>query len=204
METGDVSVFKEETMELREIICNLLELNLSTKVKVVEGCLNIADLFDVPKQAKADKLDMSIRDYKALLDRKDNLSELTKENNAAKEQLEQEICKMMVDEEKPSTVVDGFTYSLQQSTQYSKRSQEYLSEQNIDFFDVLREQGLGDLIVERVDPRTLNSSCKALVEEQGELPEELAECLSIYEKLTLSKRKANTKALERAKANREE
>lgn len=192
-------------MELREVINDLLTLNLSTEVKVVEGFLNIADLFDVPKQAKADDLDMRVRDYKTVLDRKDNLAELTKENNAAKEDLEQEICKMMVDEEKPSTVVDGFSYSLQQTVMYSKKSEEALAEAGIVFFDVLREQGLGDIIVERVDPRTLQSSVRAMAEEMdGELPEDLVECLSIYEKLTLSKRKANTKALERAKANKED
>lgn len=147
-------------------------------------------------------LDQKIRQYKEVLDRKDELAELTKENNAAKEQLEQEICQMMIDEEKPNTVVDGFTYSLQQRTMYSKKSEEALAEAGIDFFDVLREQGLGDLIVERVDPRTLQSSVNALVENGGELPEELAECLNVYEKLALSKRKANTKALERAKANK--
>lgn len=149
----------------------------------------------------ASVLDQKIRQYKEILDRKDELAELTKENNAAKEQLEQEICQMMVDEEKPNTVVDGFTYSLQQKTMYSKKSEEALAEAGIDFFDVLREQGLGDLIVEKVDPRTLQSSVSALVED-GELPEELAECLNVYEKLALSKRKANTKALERAKANK--
>lgn len=149
-------------------------------------------------------LDERVREYKELLDRKEELANQTKENNAAKEALEQEICKMMVDEEKPNTTVDGFTYSLQQSTMYSKKSEADLAEAGVCFFDVLREQGLGDIIVEKVDPRTLNSSCKAMVEEQGELPEELTECLSIYEKLTLSKRKANTKALDRAKANREE
>ena len=149
----------------------------------------------------ASELDQKIRQYKEILDRKDELAELTKENNAAKEQLEYEICQMMVDEEKPNTVVDGFTYSLSQKTMYSKKSEEALAEAGIDFFDVLREQGLGDLIVEKVDPRTLNSSVSAMAEE-GELPEELAECLNIYEKLALSKRKANTKALERAKANK--
>lgn len=192
-------------MELREVINDLLTLNLSTEVKVVEGFLNIADLFDVPKQAKADELDMRVRDYKSVLDRKDNLAELTKENNAVKEDLEQEICKMMVDEEKPSTIVDGFSYSLQQTVMYSKKSEEALAEAGIVFFDVLREQGLGDIIVEKVDPRTLQSSVRAMAEEMdGELPEDLVECLSIYEKLTLSKRKANTKALERAKANKED
>lgn len=148
-------------------------------------------------------LDQKVRDYKAVLDRKAELEDIIKNHNAAKERLEQEICQMMVDEEKPSTVVDGFTYSLQQKTMYSKKSEEALAEAGIVFFDVLREQGLGDIIVERVDPRTLQSSVSAMAEED-ELPEELAECLNIYEKLTLSKRKANTKALERAKANREE
>lgn len=149
-------------------------------------------------------LDQKVREYKAILDRKDELAEQTKANNAAKEQLEQEICQLMVDEEKPSTIVDGFTYSLQQTTMYSKKSEEALAEAGIVFFDVLREQGLGDLIVEKVDPRTLQSSVRAMAEENdGELPEELIECLSIYEKLTLSKRKANTKALDRAKATRE-
>lgn len=147
-------------------------------------------------------LDQKVREYKALLDRKDELAELTKENNAAKEALEQEICQMMVDEEKPNTVVDGFTYSLKQKTMYSKKSEAALAEAGIDFFDVLREQGMGDLIVENVDPRTLQSSCSAMAEE-GELPEDLEECLNIYEKLTLSKRKANTKALDRAKKNKE-
>lgn len=146
-------------------------------------------------------LDQKVRAYKAILDRKDELAELTKENNAAKEALEQEICQMMVDEEKPNTVVDGFTYSLQQKVMYSKKSEADLNEAGIDFFDVLREQGLGDLIVEKVDPRTLQSSVSQLAEE-GELPEDLAECLNVFEKLTLSKRKANTKALERAKASK--
>lgn len=148
-------------------------------------------------------LDAKVREYKAVLDRKEELAAQTKANNEEKEKLEQEICQMMVDEEKPSTVVDGFTYSLQQTTMYSKKSEKDLAEAGIVFFDVLREQGLGDLIVEKVDPRTLQSSVRAMAEEMdGELPEDLIECLSIYEKLTLSKRKANTKALERAKANR--
>ena len=139
-------------------------------------------------------LDQKVRAYKAVLDRKAELEAMTKENNAEKERLEQEICQMMVDEEKPNTVVDGFTYSLQQKTMYTKKSEEALAEAGIVFFDVLREQGLGDIIVERVDPRTLQSTVKAMAEENdGELPEELVECLSIYDKLTLSKRKAETK-----------
>ena len=72
-------------------------------------------------------LDQKIREYKTILDRKEELAELTKENNAAKDKLEQEICRMMVDEEKPSTIVDGYNYSLSQKVMYSKKSEEDLA-----------------------------------------------------------------------------
>lgn len=38
--------------------------------------------------------------------------------------------------------------------------------------------------------------------EDQDLPEDLTQCLSIYEKLTITKRKANTKALDRAKKSK--
>lgn len=155
------------------------------------------------------QLDQKIREYKELLDRKEELENLTKENNAAKEKLEQDICKMMIDEEKPSTIVDGFNYSLSQKVMYSKKSEEDLAalekETGLSFFDVLRDQGLGDIIKETVNPRTLQSTVAAMKEDLGEdqdLPEDLTQCLSIYEKLTITKRKANTKALDRAKKSK--
>ena len=150
------------------------------------------------------QLDRKVREYQRLLDRKAELEMQTKENNAAKEALEQEICRMMVDEEKPDTTVDGFKYSLQEKTRYSKISEEKLMEKGLVFFDVLREQGFGHLITERVDPRTLDSAMNNLAaENDGELPEEMAEVLSVYSELKVSKRKANTKTLNRAKKAQE-
>ena len=149
-------------------------------------------------------LDDMVREYQAILERKDELAELTKQNNAAKEKLEQEICGRMVDEEKPDTTVDGYRFSLKQEMYYSKLSDEKLAEKGLDFLETLREAGLGDIIVERVDPRTFNSTCKGIVEEFDELPDEIAEVCSVYEKLSLSRRKANTAALNRAKANKED
>ena len=148
-------------------------------------------------------LDDRVREYKVLLDKKDELAKLVKENNKAVEDLEQEIAQMMVDEEKPDTTVDGFKYSLQEKTIYSKIGEDKLMEKGLDFFEILREEGFGDLIVERVDSRTLNSAMNNLVEETGELTEGLAECLSVYSQLKVSKRKANTKALNRAKNAKE-
>lgn len=149
------------------------------------------------------KLDDKVRAYKDLLDKKDELAEQTKENNKKLDELEQEIAQQMVDEEKPDTTVDGFKYSLQEKTIYSKIGEDKLIEKGLDFFEVLREEGFGDLIVERVDTRTLNSAMNNLVEEIGELPRELEECLNIYSQLKVVKRKANTKALTRAKEARE-
>lgn len=149
-------------------------------------------------------LDDKVREYKELLDKKDELAELTKANNKAVEELEQEIAQQMVDEEKPDTTVDGFKYSLQEKTIYSKIGEDKLMEKGLDFFEILREEGFGDLIVERVDSRTLNSAMNNLVEEIGKLPGDLAECLSVYSQLKISKRKANTKALNRAKKAQEE
>ena len=148
-------------------------------------------------------LDDKVRVYKELLDKKDDLAEQTKEINKKIDELEQEIAQQMVDEEKPDTTVDGFKYSLQEKTIYSKIGEDKLMEKGLDFFEVLREEGFGDLIVERVDSRTLNSAMNNLVEETGELTEGLAECLSVYSQLKVSKRKANTKALNRAKNAKE-
>lgn len=120
-------------------------------------------------------LDDKVRAYKELLDKKDELAEQTKENNKKLDEIEQEIAQQMVDEEKPDTTVDGFKYSLQEKTIYSKIGEDKLMEKGLDFFEILREEGFGDLIVERVDSRTLNSAMNNLVEETGELPEVLAE-----------------------------
>ena len=101
-------------------------------------------------------LDDKVRVYKDLLDKKDELAEQTKENNKKLDELEQEIAQQMVDEEKPDTTVDGFKYSLQEKTIYSKIGEDKLMEKGLNFFEILREEGFGDLIVERVDSRTRN------------------------------------------------
>lgn len=158
-------------------------------------------------------LDKKIREYNKILEEKKRLEKQTKENNAAKEKKEQEIAQIMVDNEKPSTIVDGYTYSLQETKMYSKKAEEKLEqlkiEEGIEFFEVLREQGLGSIIKETVNAKTLQSTMKALDNElpEGEdLPEDLAKCLNIYSKLGINKTKASKnaqQALSRAKKARE-
>lgn len=158
-------------------------------------------------------LDKKIREYNKILEEKKRLEKQTKENNAAKEKKEQEIAQIMVDNEKPSTIVDGYTYSLQETKMYSKKAEEKLEqlkiEEGIEFFEVLREQGLGSIIKETVNAKILQSTMKALDDElpEGEdLPEDLAKCLNIYSKLGINKTKASKnaqQALSRAKKARE-
>lgn len=158
-------------------------------------------------------LDKKIREYNKILEEKKRLEKQTKENNAAKEKKEQEIAQIMVDNEKPSTIVDGYTYSLQETKMYSKKAEEKLEqlkiEEGIEFFEVLREQGLGSIIKETVNAKTLQFTMKALDDElpEGEdLPEDLAKCLNIYSKLGINKTKASKnaqQALSRAKKARE-
>ena len=135
-----------------------------------------------------------IDEYKELLDRKDQLEEQTKENNAAIEELKKQITQEMIDNESPVISRNGFRYSLMQKTKYSKKAEETLMEEGLDFFEVLREEGLGDIIKETVNANTLSSSMKAYVEENGELSEDLAKCINVYETFDIQKRKETNKA----------
>ena len=125
-------------------------------------------------------LDM-VRKYQDLLTEKDRLSDLTKENNAAIEAEKVEIAQQMVDDDCPRISCGGYSFSLTPKTSYSKKSEEELAATGADFFGTLREEGLGDLIVETVNARTLQSAMKAYVDENGELSEGLEAVIKVYD-----------------------
>ena len=130
-----------------------------------------------------------IANYQTLLATKEALAEQTKANNKAIEDMKQQIADQMIDDEVTSIGYAGYNFSLQTKTVYSKKSEADLRAAGIDFFGLLRENGLGDLIVERVDPRTLSASLKQIVEADGELPEELSEAINVYETNDIGRRK---------------
>ena len=130
-----------------------------------------------------------IANYQTLLATKEALAEQTKANNKAIEDMKQQIADQMIDDEATSIGYAGYNFSLQTKTVYSKKSEADLQAAGIDFFGLLRENGLGDLIVERVDPRTLSASLKQIVEADGELPEELSEAINVYETNDIGRRK---------------
>ena len=104
--------------------------------------------------------------YKDLLDTKEELKELTTENNKAIMAARDALAKAMIDAESPRISRAGFVYSLGEKTEYSKRG---CNEE--EFFDFLRSIGLGDIIKPTVNARTLNSSMKETI---GMLREEFA------------------------------
>ena len=134
-----------------------------------------------------------VRNYQALLEEKDRLAECTKANNAAIEAAKNEIAQQMIDDDCPRISSGGYSFSLSQKTSYSKKSEADLAEAGVDFFEVLREEGLGDIIKETVAAQTLQSTIKAFVEEHGELSEALSQIIREYEFNDITRRKESKK-----------
>ena len=137
-------------------------------------------------------LDM-VKGYQSLLETKEALAAQTKENNAAIEAAKAQIAQQMVDDDCPSISTGGYKFTLRAKTSYTKRSDAELAESGLDFLDTLREEGLGDIIVEKVDPRTLQSTVKAYVEEHGELSEGLEGIIRTFDYNDITRRKEKKK-----------
>ncbi len=138
-------------------------------------------------------LDM-VRSYQELLDKKEALAEETKENNKAIEQAKEEIAQQMIDDDCPRISSGGYSFSLSEKVIYSKRSEASLAEAGLNFLDILREEGMGHLIQETVNSRTLQSAMKDFVEENGELTEGLDSIISSYETYDITRRKETNRA----------
>lgn len=134
-----------------------------------------------------------VKRYQTLLETKEDLAERTKANNAAIEAAKAEIAQQMVDDECPRISTGGYCFSLTAKTSYTKRSDAELAESGLDFLDTLREEGLGDIIVEKVDPRTLQSTVKAYVDEHGELSEGLEGIIRTFDYNDITRRKEKRK-----------
>lgn len=144
-----------------------------------------------------------LQNYEDLLEVKEDLAAKTKENNKAIEAAKEEITNAMIDEDTPSMAVGDYNFSLASKTIYSKKSEAALQAAGLDFFTVLRQNGLGDIIKETVPAQTLNATCKAIVDEQEELPPELAQVLTVFETYDITRRKKRNAALAKAKAGKE-
>ena len=138
-------------------------------------------------------LDM-VRDYQSLLERKEELADEVKANNAMIEEAKANISQQMIDDDCPSISTGGFKFTLTPKTIYSKKSEAELASEGINFFETLREEGLGDIIVESVNTRTLQSTIKAYITENDGLSEDLAKCISIFDTYDITRRRESSRA----------
>ena len=127
-----------------------------------------------------------IDDYNALLRRKEELAEQTAQNNKDIEAARRSLADEMIDADVAKIVRDGFSFTLAEKVQYSKKGGV-----DSELFDALREDGLGDIIKEKVDPRTLQAALKEMAERNdGELPEQYRDLISVYRYMDVGRRKA--------------
>lgn len=125
--------------------------------------------------------------YEALLDRKEALATQTTENNKAIEKARADLAACMIDEEFDRLTSKGYSYILTEKTCYSKRAGT-----DDALFETLREDGLGDIIKETVNPRTLQAAMKDLAERNdGDLPEQYRSMISEYSFWDVLRRKTN-------------
>lgn len=142
-------------------------------------------------QTLSDKL----RELAILKAEKKKLAELAKETTSQIDESEREITTVMLDMAEAaglssvddfSVTVDGRRYGVTTKPIYS-----LIAAQRDEAFVALRQLGLADLIVERVDDRSLTKVLVEIAENAGgTLPEEYGEIpMRLFEKMTISDRK---------------
>lgn len=130
-----------------------------------------------------------LKEYSAMLDEKKALEDRQKELNTQINYAKAKLSDMMLEDDCPRISAGGYTFSCVVRTRYSKKTAEDLAAAGVDFLDVLRQEGLGDIIQETVSPMTLQASIKAYVEANGELSEGLGKVIRTYEYTDIMRRK---------------
>ena len=103
-----------------------------------------------------------------------------------REDAKQRLIQAMLTQEMDSIGHRGRRYTIQSKTKYSKMAG---AEQEL--FAALRADGLENLIVETVNAKTLDAAMHQAAESNGgELPEEYADCVHVYEYMDVSNTKA--------------
>ena len=136
---------------------------------------------------------VKIRDLEVLKAQKDDLKEQLAALGQRVDQAQDEVISMILDLEEQTGVqgmrllVDGRNYSVTRKSFFS-----IPKDARDEAFPLLRELGHGDLIVERVDDRSLSKELAAVMEANGgELPEEYQQLgLTQYDKNDLRSTKA--------------
>ena len=134
----------------------------------------MTDMFEL-----ADKL-------KDLKERKAELAEETKANNAEIEQAEFQLSQLMASTETQSFQRAGTLFYLTTKT-YASASKE----QKDELFDALRNEGYGSLITETINANSLSAFVKEQMSDNDDvLPDWLDGKVNVFDKVTVSLRKS--------------
>lgn len=120
----------------------------------------------------------------ALREEKDRLSELTKENNAEIERVEREMIEQMRVNELQNFKRNGKLFYQTAKTWASPQV-----EKKELVYAWLKENGYADLVKETVHAQTFSSFVNERIEEDGEVPEDLANMINLTEKVSIGIRK---------------
>ena len=140
----------------------------------MEDDFKMTDMFEL-----ADKL-------KDLKERKAELAEETKANNAEIEQAEFQLSQLMASTETQSFQRAGTLFYLTTKTYASANK-----EQKDELFDALRKEGYGSLITETINANSLSAFVKEQMSENDDvLPDWLDGKVNVFDKVTVSLRKS--------------
>jgi hypothetical protein len=122
----------------------------------------------------------------ALRERKEALKEEEKQLNDEIADVEQQLVDMMISEEMQNFTYSGKLFYLNQQVRVSPRA-----EVKEKVFAWLKDNGYEDLVYETVNSNRFSAFCKELMEENdGELPEDLAGLVNVFERTAVGMRKA--------------
>lgn len=116
-------------------------------------------------------------------DEKDALAEREKELNKLEEETERQLFELMISED-----LEKFTYAGRTFRPEVKTYASIKAECKEEAFAWLKENGFGDLVKEQVNAQSLTSLYKEL-DDNGELPEEFAQLLNVYQKQKIAVRR---------------
>lgn len=123
---------------------------------------------------------------KELRERKSELADLTKENNAQIEETEYKLSQLMTSTETQSFQRAGTLFYLTTKT-YASADKEHKDE----LFTALRNEGFGSLITETVNANSLSAFVKEQMSENDDvLPEWLEGKVNVFDKVTVGLRKS--------------
>ncbi len=126
---------------------------------------------------------------KELRDTKSDLEKKTKENNAAIDDVEQQLVKMMVDTETQNFTRGGTMFSLTNKTRASA-----VADCKAKLYRTLKKKGYGDLVYETVNANSLSAFVNEQISENNEeLPKWLNGLVKVYPQTKVSVRKATHK-----------